>query len=119
MKWRKRGRVYVPDGERWWTKNRYAFLPTVEVHSDDRLRVYFAALDERNYGRIGYVDLDASDPQQILHETKEPVLSIGPRGAFDDSGVNPSCVLDVGARKYLYYIGWQRCERVPYMLFSG
>jgi len=119
MKWRKRGLVYVPAGDSWWTKNRYAFNPTVEVLSADLLRVFFAALDERRYGRIGYVELDANEPQRILYETKEPVLDLGSLGAFDDSGVTPSCVVEIGDRKHLYYIGWQRCEGVPYMLFSG
>src|SRR5205085_9535942 len=72
MRWRKRGLVYVPAGESWWTKNRYAFNPTVEVLADDLLRVYFAALDDKRYGRIGYVELDARDPQRILNETQEP-----------------------------------------------
>jgi len=119
MRWRKRGLVYVPAGNSWWTKNRYAFNPTVEVLSDDLLRVYFAALDEHRYGRIGYVELDANEPRQIRYVTNEPVLDLGPLGGFDDSGVNPSCVIEVGGRQHLYYIGWQRCERVPYMLFSG
>jgi hypothetical protein len=47
------------------------------------------------------------------------VLDLGPLGAFDDSGVNPSCIIHLNGQKYLYYIGWQRCERVPYMLFAG
>lgn len=93
-------------------------LPTVDVLKDG-LRVYFASLDEYQFGRIGYVDLDPADPRRILYETKEPVLDTGELGAFDDSGVNPSCVVNIPGKKYLYYIGWQRCERVPYMLFSG
>lgn len=119
MKWRKRGLVYRAAGDAWWTRNRYAFNPTVEAVGDELLRVYFASLDENNYGRIGYVELDARDPRIIRRETREPVLDIGALGAFDDSGVNPSCVLTVGGRKYLYYIGWQRASRVPYMLFGG
>jgi hypothetical protein len=47
------------------------------------------------------------------------VLDIGEPGTFDDSGVNPSCVVSLDGRKYMYYIGWQRCERVPYMLVAG
>jgi predicted GH43/DUF377 family glycosyl hydrolase len=119
MRWRKQGRIYEPAGAAWWTKNGYAFNPTVEPVSDDRLRVYYAALDSDNYGRIGYVELDAREPGRVLYETEEPVLDLGPLGAFDDSGVNPSCLIQIGDRKCLYYIGWQRCARVPYMLFSG
>lgn len=102
----------------WWAKS-YATIPTVDVLDDRILRIYFASLDENRFGRIGYVDLDAENPSRILYESPEPILDLGEPGAFDDSGVNPSCVIKVGDEKYLYYIGWQRCERVPYMLFAG
>jgi predicted GH43/DUF377 family glycosyl hydrolase len=118
MKWQKRGLIYAPSGKLGWAKS-YATLPTVDVIDDQIIRVYFASLDENRYGRIGYVDLDTDDPQRILFETQEPILDLGELGTFDDSGVNPSCVVNVAGKKYLYYIGWQRCERVPYMLFSG
>jgi predicted GH43/DUF377 family glycosyl hydrolase len=117
VKWQKRGRVYVPTGDLWWARS-YAVLPTAEV-IDQMIRVYFAALDETRYGRIGYVDVRAADPTRIVYVAQEPVLDIGQRGAFDDSGVNPSCVVGVRGRAHLYYIGWQRSERVPYMLFTG
>lgn len=117
MKWRKRGRIYAPSGSLWWTRS-YATIPTVEVRGEV-LRVYFAGLDEERRGRIGYVDVDAKDPSRILGAPTEPVLDLGRPGLFDDSGVNPSCVVNVDGSCYLYYIGWQRCERVPYMLFAG
>lgn len=118
MLWRKLGLVYAPSGERWWA-HAYATIPTVEIVGDQVIRVYFAALDSNLFGRIGYVDLDADDPTHILFETPEPILDLGELGTFDDSGVNPSCVLTIASKKYLYYIGWQRSERVPYMLFAG
>jgi len=54
-----------------------------------------------------------------LYESPEPISDLGAPGSFDDSGVNPSCIVKNGDEKYLYYIGWQRCKRVPYMLFAG
>lgn len=118
MKWRKGGLIYAPSGNLWWARS-YATIPTADVIDDHIVRVYFASLDENRDGRIGYVDLDANDPRRVLYETKEPVLEPGQLGTFDDSGVNPSCVLNLAGKKYLYYIGWQRCEKVPYMLFAG
>jgi len=111
--------LYLPDANLWWARNGYAFNPTVETSEDGVLRVYFAALDENNYGRIGFVELDADNPQTITRQPSEPVLDIGELGTFDDSGVNPSCAITVAGKRYLYYIGWQRSVRVPYMLFSG
>lgn len=118
MKWRKLGRVWAPDGSLWWARS-YALLPTVEVVSDELLRVYFASLDHDKYGRVGFLDLDARDPLLVLAVHEDPVLDMGPLGTFDDSGVNPSCVVSSGGQRTLYYIGWQRCSRVPYMLFAG
>jgi predicted GH43/DUF377 family glycosyl hydrolase len=118
MKWRKLGRVWAPDGTLWWARS-YALLPTVEIIGYELVRVYFASLDHDRYGRVGFLDLDASDPLRVLAVHERPVLDVGPLGAFDDSGVNPSCVVTTGGRRALYYIGWQRCSRVPYMLFSG
>jgi hypothetical protein len=116
--WTKLGLVFAPSGQQSWARS-YAAIPTADVLNDDVIRVYFAALDENRFGRIGYVDLDAARPQRVISEAKDPVLDLGPIGTFDDSGVNPSCIVTVNGRKYLYYIGWQRCERIPYMLFAG
>lgn len=118
MKWRKLGLVYAPSGELWWARN-YAILPTADIIDEKTVRIYFASLDENRFGRVGYVEIDADNPRRILYETKEPVLDIGEFGTFDDSGVNPSCVISFTRKKYLYYLGWQRCERVPYMIYAG
>jgi len=118
MKWRKQGLIYAPKGDLWWAK-KYALLPTVDVLDEKTLRVYFASLDENYFGRTGFVDLDAENPSRILYESPEPVLDLGEPGSFDDSGVNPSCILNLKGRKHLYYNGWQRCQKVPYMIFTG
>jgi predicted GH43/DUF377 family glycosyl hydrolase len=118
MKWDKRGLVYAPAGDRWWARG-YAHLPTAQLRPGGMIRVYFAALDENKYGRIGYVDLDADDPSRVLAESPEPVLDLGELGSFEDSGVVPSAVVEDGDRVLLYYHGFQRTERIPYMIFTG
>jgi hypothetical protein len=118
MEWQKQGLIYAPSGDLWWAKS-YAMLPTVDVLNENTLRVYFASLDDELYGRIGYVDLDAKNPSRILGESKEPILDLGELGTFDDSGVNPSFIINLNGKKHLYYIGWQRAQRVPYLLFTG
>jgi hypothetical protein len=118
LHWEKRGPVYSPTGTRWWARS-HAFLPTPIVLDAETIRVYYSSLDEHLIGRVGYVDLDAADPSKVLYESLDPVLDIGRLGAFDDSGVTPSCVVASSDQLHLYYIGWQRAERVPYLLFSG
>lgn len=117
MAWQKRDLIYTPDASLWWAK-AYAHLPTAYL-MDDCIRVYYAGLDENNYGRIGYVDLERDNPNQIRYIAPEPVLDLGELGTFDDCGVVPSCLIKRDDTFYLYYIGFQRAERVPYMLFTG
>jgi predicted GH43/DUF377 family glycosyl hydrolase len=116
--WEKKGLIYAPSGDLWWAR-KYAIFPTAELTAPNIIRVYFTSLDENNFGRVGYVDLDANDLSHVLYETKEPILDIGEIGTFDDSGVSAFSVLSWQGRKCLFYQGWQRCERTPYMIMSG
>jgi predicted GH43/DUF377 family glycosyl hydrolase len=109
--------VYAPDGTRWWARKAASF-PTVDIVGDV-LRVYFAARDGEDFGRTGYVELDSRDPRRIIRESPEPVLDLGEIGAFDDSGANAFSIVTVGTRKHLYYQGWQRTHRAPYLIFTG
>ena len=49
----------------------------------------------------------------------DPVLDLGPLGAFDDSGVTTSCLVSHGSRRLLYYTGWSRGVTVPFYLAAG
>jgi predicted GH43/DUF377 family glycosyl hydrolase len=117
MSWKKKGLIFVPDSGFAWARSG-AQLPTAEV-LDDRIRVYFAAKDSSGYGRIGSVELDRSDPSRVLHVNPMPVLDLGELGAFDDCGVVPNYIVEYDGRTLLYYQGFQRTERVPYLTFTG
>ncbi len=118
MRWEKLGRVYCANGEYDWAQS-HAFIPTSMMLDEERIRVYVAFLDREKIGRIGFVDLDADDPRRVLRVSEKCVLDIGAPGAFDDSGVSPVCLLSVGEKLYLYYVGWQMGVKVRYYLFMG
>lgn len=118
MKWEKRGLIFEPDGTLSWARS-YALLPTVHQIDTNVMRIYFSTLDDQQTGRVGFVDVLADNPGKIIRISEKPVLDAGNYGLFDDSGVNPSCILEIDGEIYLYYIGWQRTRQVPYMLFSG
>jgi len=118
MRWQKKGLVYAPHCDLWWARS-HGHLPTVDPIVRDVIRVYFTGLDENNYGRIGFVDLDVDDPKRVLSISREPVLDIGELGAFDDCGVVASCITPFKGAKYMYYHGFQRTARAPYLLFTG
>jgi hypothetical protein len=118
MRWVKLGRVYAPDGSLEWMTS-HAYVPTPHALADDTIRVYVAFLDPDRVGRVGFVDVAAADPLRVLRISERPALDVGVVGAFDEHGVTPTCVLAEGSTLRLYYIGWQRAIRVPYLLFGG
>jgi hypothetical protein len=81
--------------------------------------VFVAFLDSDMIGRIGFVDVAAADPTRILGVSERPALDVGDVGMFDDSGVNPLSVFEHRGTLWMYYVGWQRSWRAPYLLFTG
>ena len=118
MKWRKLGLVYCPGEGLWWARH-YASFPTAIATGPDLVRVYFTSLDQYNFGRGAYVDLNGRKPTEVVSRSETPILDIGPIGDFDDCGVNPFSVVSFNSQKLMYYQGWQRTVRAPYAIFSG
>ena len=87
--------MYQVSGELAWAK-QYAHLPTPVLIDPNRIRVYYAGLNQSKHGSIGYVDVDARDPRKVIDVAPAPILRPGEPGLFDDSGVNPSCMVRVG-----------------------
>ena len=118
MRWHKKGRIFVPDGSKWWAK-KYAFPPTPYFLNEEVIRVFVAFCDEHMVGRIGYVDILADNPLKVLNVSDEPVLDIGQPGAFDENGVLPTSIVQVDRSLYLYYVGYQLGMKVRYFQFEG
>jgi hypothetical protein len=92
-------------------------VPTARVHGDERLELLFSPRDEQGRSRIArawFGDLGTGAEVE-----PEPVLDLGPLGAFDDSGVNPSCLVPADDRWFLYYIGWTRGVSVRFQTAVG
>lgn len=119
MKWEKRGLIYQPDSSLWWSK-KYGILPT-PCYSPKKnlLRIFFASTDENIFGRASFIDVNPDNPSEIIYRHLEPVLDIGELGTFDDCGVNVSSLVKINNKWLMYYVGYQRTFRVPYMLFMG
>uniref|UniRef100_A0A6H1ZK29 Glycosyl hydrolase family 32 N-terminal domain-containing protein n=1 Tax=viral metagenome TaxID=1070528 RepID=A0A6H1ZK29_9ZZZZ len=115
--WEKLGRIYCPNGDNSLFKT-HAYLPTPTV-LEDRIRVYFASYDKNKRGRITFIDLDKENPKKILYIHNKPIVNLGEPGTFDCDGVSPSCIFRKYNKFFLYYVGWQRTEAVPFMLYIG
>jgi predicted GH43/DUF377 family glycosyl hydrolase len=93
--------------------------PTPHKLDDELLRIYVGCLDDSNIGRVGYVDVRLDRPADVVRIATEPVLDIGSPGCFDDHGVVPTSVLQVGDELWLYYGGFQLAEHGRYKQFTG
>ena len=118
MRWRKLGRVYIPDGSISWMQ-AFAANPTAEHLAGDIFRIYFSSRDSENLSSISFADIDLNDPLKVPAIAEEPVLSPGDLGMFDDSGCSIGCILKIGERRYLYYMGWHLTVRVPWQNALG
>ncbi len=118
MRWIKKGLIYGPDGKISWAK-KHAFPPTPYFINENTIRVYVAFCDENTVGRVGYVDISAMNPSEVLNVSENPVLDIGNPGAFDENGVLPTSVVQYGDKLYLYYVGYQLGHKVRYYQFQG
>jgi hypothetical protein len=118
MKWIKKGLIFAPDNNFDWMVS-HASIPIADRIDDHRLRIYFGTRDNQGRSLPAYLDVDADNPQNILHLHPEPIMTLGRLGTFDDDGVMPSWIVNHNDRKYLYYIGWNRQVTVSYRLAIG
>src|SRR5260370_35199274 len=56
---------------------------------------------------------------RLLRLETEPLLGLGAPGTFDSAGMGPSAALFVGARVFLYYVGFSPRRDVPHQLAIG
>jgi hypothetical protein len=102
--WRREGLlVSIKPGHPWWVS--HAQLPTVLPLSERLWRIYFAARDSGNHGRVLAVDVDPGDGMRIVAEHLEPVLELASVGAFDHAGVAPAAAIVLDGQVRLYYSG--------------
>jgi hypothetical protein len=113
MSWRRLGLVYAPDGTRAWARS-HAALPVAVPLGDDLVRVFFSARDADNRSSVGWIDLALADSVRVTAEGKEPLLTFGPDGQFDDSGVGIGSIVGSGQDARLYYMGWNLGVRAPW-----
>ncbi|MDG2330677.1 MAG: hypothetical protein P8M05_03700 [Flavobacteriales bacterium] len=112
MNWEKKGLIFGPKGEFEWMHS-HAQLPVANHIEGEIYRVYFASRTEQQQSHIGFVEFNINDPKRILRISDAPCLSPGPIGCFDQYGVYPSCIIDRGNEKWMYYIGWIRGYESP------
>jgi predicted GH43/DUF377 family glycosyl hydrolase len=125
FKWQKKGLIFDPTSYRnrpeWM--DSFAQAPNVIIF-DDFVRVFFCcrpAPDEKKQfvSRCAFVDLDRKDLFRVINISKQPVLSLGGLGSFDEFGTYPVSVIRDDKDIVAIYGGWSRCESVPFNISLG
>lgn len=91
-----------PDNHPQWRSHAQA--PTVLQLSPERWICYCAGRDAYNRSRIYAAELDPVD-LSVRAVLPNPVLDLGPVGAFDEHGVGAGTAIYTGDRIWLYYTG--------------
>jgi predicted GH43/DUF377 family glycosyl hydrolase len=116
--WKKKGQIYQAPRDNSWRDNS-ALTPTALLLNDDVIRVYAGMRDPEGISRIGYIDVNAHNPSEIIKVSDKPVLDLGLDGMFDDNGLILGDVLRVGDKIYMYYVGFQLCSKVKFLAYTG
>ena len=119
MKWIKKGLIFCADGKLGWSKT-HTQAPVADYHPESSvIKIYYATRDEEGRSLPGCITVDADDPGKIVGISSTPMLQLGERGAFDDCGVMPSCLVHYNGKQYLYYTGWNVRNTITYHLSIG
>jgi len=111
--WRKLGLIFSVNDISENMKS-HSSVPIADHVEGDIYRIYFSSRNSNNESSISYFTINLKNLSDKLEIDKKPILLKGEVGCFDDSGVMASCILNQGAKKYLYYIGWNLGVTVPF-----
>lgn len=119
MRWRKLGLIWKPKGDQTWARS-HAMGPTPLLMPSGELRLFYSSLDQSGRGRPGWIDVDPSNPKQVLSTGEHCLLDVGRPGTFDENGVMVTSVISpTPGTQYLYYAGFELGHQIRYRILSG
>jgi hypothetical protein len=120
QRWRRLGRVIGPQDLRGGWSASHASCPIAMPLGDNEVRVFFSSRDARNRSHLGSVDLALRDDVvERASSVRGPLLSPGPRGAFDADGVSVGSLVREEDRLLAFYVGWSVGVSAPFANFIG
>jgi hypothetical protein len=120
MDWKKLGQIFNVSGQYDWMNTHAANpVPFILDEVDEVVRVFFTSRTRQNISYIGYVDIDFKRNFKILDISKQPVISPGGPGLFDDSGAAMGQIIEHDNKYFLFYLGWNLKVTVPWLNTIG
>ena len=114
----QRGQIFAPNRRSSWASHSF-YTPTPILLNNRTIRIYGGMSDSQGVSRIGFIDVNALNPFEVLQVSDAPVLDIGENGFFDDNGIILGDVVREGDNIRLYYVGFQKANKVKFLAFSG
>lgn len=122
--WEKLGKMFDPTEvrDRPWMKE-FSQAPSVLIKGDV-VRVYFACRpgpdEQGNYVSLSaYADFRRDDLFKLIGVSERPLLELGGPGMFDEFGTYFTSVVGRDDGVMAYYVGYTRCESVPFTINIG
>ena len=91
----------------------FAAVPIALINTEGNIRVIFSSRNEKNQSIPYWVDLDMIS-LKVIDKPHRINIYLGELGAFDDSGIMPSCLVKCEDELWMYYIGWNLGVTVPF-----
>ncbi|WP_037319619.1 hypothetical protein [Salegentibacter sp. Hel_I_6] len=113
MNWIKKGVIFKTDNDFDWMSS-HACVPTVHILNEDTFRIFFSPRNANGQSMLGYIDVEADNPKNIIQISEKPLMPLGELGTFDDGGIMPCSIITNADEIYLYYVGWNPSGSVPY-----
>nr|WP_314633395.1 hypothetical protein [uncultured Janthinobacterium sp.] len=124
FKWEKLGKMFDPSTvlDRPWMQE-FSQAPSVVV-MDQVVRVYFACRPppdaQGNYVSLSaYADFRRDNLLELVGVCEQPLLELGGLGTFDEFGAYFTSVVARDDDVMAYYVGYTRCESVPFTINIG
>lgn len=105
MAWHKLGQIFVP-GSTHPNLVSHAANPLTVLLSGDVFRIFYSGRDAQNRSSVGGVDIDIAR-REIVAQHDAPFFTHGPTGSFYEAGVSIGNIYEVGAQRYMGFMGWQ------------
>ncbi len=117
QKWKKLNILFNVGNTNDWAIS-HAMMPCIYQKDEHNFSIFFSARDSYNQARPASVNLDMSN-FTFSNTSKIPLLELGDIGAFDDSGIMPTCLVNVNHKLYMYYNGWTLGKKIPFWSFNS
>lgn len=113
MKWEKIAVISELPKKASWMHSHLANPIALPSHVDNQVRFFCNVRDVKNRSHIIEFMFDMVN-FQVQEVNCEPILKLGEQGSFDDSGTSIGCMIKHNDSWYLYYLGWNLANNVPF-----